>query len=76
MSAQELNSILEHIRRLSRMEQTELARRITEMLATPDEKARAEGLVYGKYASAGQMSTEEDFKEAEWRPSEAELNGR
>ncbi|MGH9761079.1 MAG: hypothetical protein ACREDR_01885 [Blastocatellia bacterium] len=75
MSAQEFESILEHVRRLSRAEQAELARRITEMLATAAREAKPGGLVYGKYTSAGLMSTEADFEEAEWRPSEAELNG-
>ena len=76
MSAQELKSILEHVHRLSRPEQVELAQRITQMLATSGENPKPGGLVYGKYASTGQMSTDEDFEESEWRPSEAELNGR
>ena len=75
MSAQELKFILEHVSRLSRVEQTELVRRVADILATSDENAKSTGLIYGKYASTGQMSTEEGLKEAEWRPSEAELNG-
>lgn len=76
MSAQELKSILEHVRSLSRAERAQLAQRITEMLAVPEEQPKPVGLVYGKYASGGQLSTERDFEEAEWRPSDAELNGR
>ena len=34
------------------------------------------GLVYGEFADApGRMSTEEDFKLAEWHPTEEQLNG-
>ena len=37
------------------------------MLATAAKEAKPGGLIYGKYASAGLMSTEEDFKEAKSR---------
>ncbi|HKV38790.1 MAG TPA: hypothetical protein VJX67_06230 [Blastocatellia bacterium] len=76
MSAQELKSILEHVRSLSRAEQAELVQRIAGMLTMSEDKSNPVGLAYGKYASSGQMSTEEDFEDAEWRPSETELNGR
>lgn len=34
------------------------------------------GLVYGEYKDNGRrMSTEEDFKIAEWNPTDAELDG-
>jgi hypothetical protein len=40
------------------------------------EPAARKGLIYGKYKNArGRMSTEEDFKIAEWRPTEEELDG-
>jgi hypothetical protein len=35
------------------------------------------GLVYGKYRDSGRPeSTEEDFRLAEWHPTEQELDGR
>ncbi|HMV49411.1 MAG TPA: hypothetical protein PLD20_17160 [Blastocatellia bacterium] len=38
--------------------------------------SKSTGLVYGKYKNNGRrMSTEEDFKIAEWNPTNAELDG-
>ncbi len=43
-------------------------------LRLPQEKEQPQYLTYGQFRGA-QMSTEGDFRLAEWRPTEGELNG-
>lgn len=43
-------------------------------LRLPQEKEQHQHLAYGQFRGA-QMSTEGDFRLAEWRPTEGELNG-
>ena len=77
MSTSKLESIMSEVRQLSPDEQLQLIKRVAELLAH-DKHAVAEGrgLVYGKYRSpAGKETTEEDFRLAEWHPTEKELNG-
>ena len=75
MSAQELESILMQVERLSAAEQLQLIKRVAEMLSPPDKEA-ARRLAYGKYQDApGLLSSEEDFRLAEWQPTEKDLNG-
>ena len=76
MSAQELESILEQVEQLSADDQLLLIKRVTEMLSNHDQAEKPHRLVYGKYQTApGRMATEEDFRMAEWRPAEKDLNG-
>jgi hypothetical protein len=76
MSAQELESILRQVERLSADDQLRLIKRVTEMLSKPDNADKPHGLIYGKYQNApGPLSTEEDFRIAEWQPTEKDLNG-
>ena len=76
MSAQELESILMQVERLSAADQLRLIKRLAEMLSQPDEAGQAGHLAYGKYQDApGHLSSEEDFRSAEWRPTEKDLNG-
>ncbi len=81
MASSQLQQIVKLSRELPADEQLELIRRVAEYLAqqsqagTPSMR-EPQYLEYGKYrnSSMGRPSTEEDFKLAEWRPTEEELN--
>jgi hypothetical protein len=76
MSAQEIESIVTQIKRLSPEDQLRLIKRVTEMLNRGESGAERHRLTYGKYKdAAGRLSREEDFKIAEWHPTEKDLNG-
>lgn len=80
MSTHQLESIMNQVQQLSSAERLQLIKRIADSLAVEAVAEKTsdaqEGLVYGKYrGTAGRMSTEEDFRLAEWRPTERELNG-
>ncbi len=76
MSAQELETIMAQVERLSSDDQLQLIRRVAEMLANASKAEEPRRLVFGKYKDAsGRMSTEEDFKIAEWHPTEKDLDG-
>ncbi len=80
MAATQLDLIVNQVQTLSVSEQLQLVKRILELLEgvmlQPPVGRGAGGLVYGKYKDApGPMATEEEFRLAEWRPTEAELNG-
>ncbi len=76
MSAQELESILTQVERLSAADQLQLIKRVAEMLSQPGRAGEPGRLVYGKYRDApGHLSNEEDFRLAEWQPTEKDLNG-
>jgi hypothetical protein len=76
MSAQELESILVQVEQLSADDQLLLIKRVTEWLSKHDQAERPRRLVYGKYQAApGPMAIEEDFRIAEWQPTEKDLNG-
>jgi hypothetical protein len=51
-----------------------LIQRLTESLMRIEKTGKSRQMRFGVYSS-GQQSTEEDFKIAEWHPTEAELNG-
>ena len=76
MSIHQLEVILDQVQRLSPNEQLTLIQRIAESLLISKPQQQGPGLVYGKYHSVqDQMSTEEDFRLAEWHPTEEQLNG-
>lgn len=76
MSAQELETIMTQVERLSPDDQLQLIRRIAEMLASASRAQQPRHLIYGEFRNAsGKMSTEEDFKIAEWHPTEKDLDG-
>ena len=60
--------------RLPFNERLRLIHWIINTLRLPREKGQHQHLVYGQFRGA-QMSTDEDFCLAEWRPVEGELNG-
>lgn len=80
MSSSQLQQIVQQARELSAAEQLELIRRVAEHLAQQQTRQTSvrepQYLEYGKYRNSGfgRPSTEEDFKLAEWRPTEEELN--
>ncbi len=80
MSSSQLQRIVEQARKLPAAEQLELIRRVAENLAQqqtqPAFMREQQYLEYGKYRNSGtgKPSTEEDFKLAEWRPTEEELD--
>jgi hypothetical protein len=72
-----LQNILNAAQQLSSQEQAQLIKHLADMLAMKTgAKQKIGGLIYGKYRSQPQPeSTEEDFRLAEWHPTEEELNG-
>ena len=80
MSTSQFETIIKQVEALPIEEQEALLSHLEELLAKTDAGGRiaksASGLVYGKYHNfPGRMSTEEDFKIAEWHPTDKELNG-
>ena len=69
-----ISAIKDQVRSLPAEQKAELIKFLADQLA---DKPRQSNMVeFGKYANSGRrMSTEEDFKIAEWRPSDEELNG-
>lgn len=55
-------------------ERLRLIHQIIDTLHLPQETGQRQYLIYGQFRGP-QMSTEEDFRLAEWRPTERELNG-
>ena len=73
MSAQ-LEVIFEQAQGLSFEERIQLIKRIADTLTPKLFKKTSQGLVYGKYHNTGKLlSTEEDFRLAEWHPTEKDL---
>ena len=80
MSINELEAMVNQAQRLSPKEQLILIKRLADWLAETElidaNEAEDTGrLVYGKYAdSSREGATEEDFRLAEWHPTEKDLN--
>ncbi len=76
MATVEIESIKQQSRKLLPNQKIELIKFLAESLAPQKGGQESQRLVYGKYRNSGRaMSTEEDFKIAEWHPGEAELDG-
>ncbi len=62
---------------LPAQDQLRLIQQLAEKLSRIEQPAEPRYLVYGEFRDTPgrEFSTEEDFKLAEWRPTEAELNG-
>ena len=91
MASEQVEIIMAHVQQLSQADRIELLKRLADSLDrgkpgiepgsagdTHSKDTRpAAGLVYGKYLNTGgPQSTEDDFRLAEWRPTEEELNGQ
>lgn len=76
MTTDQLRATIKQIQTLSFEEQLKLIQYLQERLAQPQAKGEPRYLVYGEFRNSGtgRMSTEEDFKIAEWNPTEAELS--
>ncbi|HZS44571.1 MAG TPA: hypothetical protein VFC63_05670 [Blastocatellia bacterium] len=70
-----IENIMSQIRRLPVDERLKLIQRIAADLTPNAQNPMQHSLVYGKYNRQDKMSTEDDFKLAEWHPSENEMNG-
>ena len=65
----QIENIISQVRRLPFDERLKVIQRIAADLMPRAETSQPHHLVYGKYLRATGMSTEEDFKLAEWLPS-------
>ena len=76
MATDQLQATIKQVQGLSREEQLQLIKYLTDRLAESQLKSEPRYLVYGEFSHSGtgRMSTEEDFKSAEWNPTEEELN--
>lgn len=73
-NGQALEQILAQVEKLSLEERLKLIKLVAERLVSPEKPPRPQPLVYGQFKGQ-RMSTEEDFRIAEWRPTEKDLNG-
>ena len=75
MSSSQLQSIIQQAQKLSPAERLQLIKHLAESLTTPPAR-EPRYLIYGEFRNSSRpMSTEEDFKLAEWHPTEEELDG-
>ncbi len=76
MMTNAVETIVSQIRQLPLSDQLLLIQRVAEELRLETSPGGRKAMVYGKYhRPPEEMSTEEDFKLAEWQPSERDLNG-
>lgn len=76
MAASQIDMIMTQVKQLSPSEQMQLIQRMIGLLTKSKSAGPSRGLVYGKYRNApGAMSTEEDFRLAEWRLSDRDVKG-
>ena len=77
MGASELEIAIEQAQKLSPNEKLQLIKVLAEKLSKTGLPEKPKYLIYGEFANTPgrEMSTEEDFKIAEWHPTESELNG-
>lgn len=76
MAIDQLQATIKQVQALSFAEQLQLIKYLAERLVESKTKGEPRYLVYGEFRNSGtgKMSTEEDFKIAEWNPTEEELN--
>ena len=68
-----ISAIKSQVKDLPQEQKVELIKFLADLLADKPQQPRM--IEFGKYANSGRRrSTEEDFKIAEWRPSDEELN--
>ena len=75
MATDQLQATIKQVQALSFEEQLQLIKYVADSLAESQLKSEPRYLVYGEFRNSGtgRMSTEEDFKIAEWNSTE-ELN--
>lgn len=76
MPARSVEGIIAEIQDLSPQERSRLIRMvlIPATLINPGRPAESRRLIFGEFRG-GRMSTEDDFKIAEWHPRNQEMNG-
>jgi len=74
MAQTNVERIAAEIQDLSPQERLRLVRIVVETLMMPGRPAESRRLIYGEFRG-GRMSTEDDFRIAEWRPQDREMNG-
>lgn len=74
MGQMSVEKIVAEIRDLPPQERLRVIRSVVDTLLSPARPAESQPLVYGEFAG-GRMSDDEDFKIAEWRPHDREMNG-
>jgi hypothetical protein len=74
MAQTSVERIVAEIQDLSPQERLRLIRTVVDTLITPGRAVESRRLIYGEFRG-GRMSTEDDFKIAEWRPQDREMNG-
>lgn len=78
MAVSEYQLVFKQVERLSPQEQFQLIQQILEKLSKRENKPQEpQYLVYGEFRDTPgrEFSTDEDFKLAEWHPTEEQLNG-
>ncbi len=76
MATIEINIIKQQTKKLPSKEKIELIKFLTEGLADAKSRNEPKYLKFGEFRDyPGKMSTEADFKIAEWHPTEAKLDG-
>ena len=76
MATLELDIIKQQSRKLLPKQKLELIEYLSKSLSAKENGQKVKLLQFGKYQKSGlKKSTAEDFKIAEWHPTEAELNG-
>lgn len=76
MATDQLQAAINQVQGLSFEDQLQLIKYLADRLAVFEPKGEARYLVYGEFRNSGtgRVSTEEDFKIAEWNPTEEALN--
>lgn len=69
-----LENILAEVQHLSPHDRLQLIKSVADMLVPDKSPIAPRPLAYGEFHGAV-MSTEKDFRIAEWRPTERDLNG-
>lgn len=78
MATSEYQLVVQHAQKLSPQEQLQLIKQLAENLAVREAMPKKYCyLSYGEFhdTPGREFSSEEDFKLAEWHPTEEELNG-
>ena len=72
MAASAYQLVVQQAQQLSPQEQLQLIKQLAEKLSQTETKSEPRYLVYGEYRDTPgrEFSTEEDFKLAEWHPTE------
>ena len=74
MAQTTVERIVAEIERLSPRERVTLIKSVVDTLIKPERPAEPRQLTYGEFRGA-RMSTEDDFKIAEWHPESREMDG-